>query len=133
MDSTRKIGAHILLDLEGRVALQLRDDLLKWGIFGGLVEDGEEPLDAAVREIREELTIALDSTRVTPLRAFESDRYISHLFHYPLRSELDSAVLTEGIRFDLFGQADIRPEEVVPWHLHMLTWYWEEHSARHGS
>jgi hypothetical protein len=52
---------------------------------------------------------------------------------YRLRSKLDGAVLTEGIRFELFGQADIRPKQVVPWHLHMLTWDWEEHRGIHGS
>lgn len=127
MNSTQTIGACVLLAREGRVALQLRDDLLKWGIFGGLVEDGEEPLDAAVREIGEELTITLDPSRLAPLRVFVSDRYISHMFYYRLRSELDRAVLTEGIRFGLFGRGDICGDEIVPWHLHMLTWYWEVH------
>ena len=107
----KKLSTHILLEKESRIALQLRDDLLKWGIFGGFVEDGEDPLDAAVREIDEELTITLDPAMVTPVRVFENDRYISHVFHYTLGSELENAVLREGIRFELLGQHDIAPEE----------------------
>ncbi|MFZ1301640.1 MAG: NUDIX domain-containing protein [Candidatus Microsaccharimonas sp.] len=46
--------------------LQLRDDRAptfknKWTLFGGRVEDGEEPEEALLRELNEELAIPQDS------------------------------------------------------------------------
>ena len=127
MVSPRKTGAGVLLLLGTRVVMQLRDDLFQWGIFGGLAEEGEDPRSTALREIAEELTVTLDPGRLSLLRIFENDAYVTHLFIYPLQSELSSAVLTEGVRFDTFGEGDLKPEEVVPWHMHMLEWYWNQH------
>ena len=49
----------ILEDDQGNIALQLRgrDQRLNpdsWSIFGGHIEEGEQPLQAALREVREE-------------------------------------------------------------------------------
>jgi 8-oxo-dGTP diphosphatase len=58
----RVVGA-VLLDAEGRVLLQLRDDKpgLRypnfWTFFGGAVEDGEAPDEAIQRELAEELDL----------------------------------------------------------------------------
>ena len=58
----------ILVRKDGALILQHRDD--KPGItnpgfvstFGGHIEEGEDPLDAAFREIHEETNLVLDST-----------------------------------------------------------------------
>lgn len=56
------IAAAVLYSTDGRYLLQLRDDkpglALRnhWALFGGEVEPGESGRDAAIREIREELT-----------------------------------------------------------------------------
>lgn len=58
--------SSILISTEDEFILQLRDnkpDIAQPGMisfFGGGVEDGEEPQDAIVREIEEELSIQLD-------------------------------------------------------------------------
>ena len=124
MDSAQKIGANVVLERDSKVVLQLRDDLFKWGIFGGLVAGGEDPKATVLREISEELTISVEPARLSLLRIFEGDAHVTHLFRYPLRTELEGAVLTEGVRFALFAQGDLEPEEVIPWHMHMLDWYW---------
>ncbi len=121
----------MILESGGQVALQLRDDLRLWGIFGGLSEDLEGPKETALREIGEELTIALDPDRLVLLNVFEDTRYRSHLFHYRVEGELDSAVLTEGIRFEAKSKNDLGSDEVVPWHWEMLEWFWE-HGHKSG-
>ena len=121
----KEIGANVILESKGRVTLQLRDDLRLWGIFGGLSEEGEDPKETALREIGEELTVVLDPERLVLLKVFENARYQSHLFHYPVEGELDSAVLAEGIRFEAKSRDDLSPEEIVPWHRAMLEWFWE--------
>jgi len=61
--------ALAVLQLGDRYVLQLRDDLPgvaargMWGLFGGRIEAGEDPQDALVREIQEELCIELYSYR----------------------------------------------------------------------
>ena len=129
MTEGRPHGAHVLLESGPGVALQLRDDLHLWGIFGGLVEEGEDPERTALREIGEELSIRLDATRLTFLRTFEGSRYVSHLFRYELGDELRDAVLTEGLRYALVEPGDLDESEVVPWHWTMLRWYWDDRSG----
>lgn len=47
-------AAGVVLDADGRVLLGRRADTGNWGLPGGIIDPGEEPADAAVREIYEE-------------------------------------------------------------------------------
>jgi 8-oxo-dGTP pyrophosphatase MutT (NUDIX family) len=47
-------AAGVVLDAGGRVLLGRRADTGNWGLPGGIIDPGEEPADAAVREIYEE-------------------------------------------------------------------------------
>lgn len=47
-------AAGVVLDADGRVLLGRRADTGNWGLPGGIIDPGEEPADAAVREIHEE-------------------------------------------------------------------------------
>ncbi len=62
--------AHIVLyDDLGRVALQQREDHIQdypsiWGFFGGRCEGDETPLQAILREVKEETALALTAPRL---------------------------------------------------------------------
>jgi len=62
--------AHALLMVNGMYVLQLRDDKPgiaapgMWSLFGGRVEESEEPRTALVREIEEELCLRLEDCRL---------------------------------------------------------------------
>lgn len=51
--------ALIVLDPDGRILLQRRTDDGTWGLPGGLLEIGEAPEEAVVRETREEMGLEI--------------------------------------------------------------------------
>lgn len=99
--------SSILISTDGEFILQQREN--KPGIarpgmitnFGGGMEEGEKPLDAIIREIREELNIQLNETDFTYLGSsvrknpLSNNKYLAHLF-VARDIEKDSLSLEEG-------------------------------------
>ena len=132
----RRGASIIMADSHRRVAMQLRDNKPNvgsadcWGLFGGMIEPGERPLDTIIREMKEELGIDLDARRLSLVKRLLSPTGIrSHVFFYPLAGELENADLQEGQRFDLVGPTDIREgrlqgKTVIPHQLDLLREFW---------
>lgn len=126
------VGEGVVIVLEtadGRIAFQQRDDAKYagyWGLFGGWLEDGEQPAEAALREANEELSITLDPARLKHLTTQVSEAGIrAHLYYYPVTGELDHAELREGAAFGLMTpQQLLCQEKVIPFHVKLLDWYW---------
>jgi histidine triad (HIT) family protein len=57
-------AAAVVVDESGRVLLQRRADTGEWGLPGGIVEPGEDPADAAVRETAEETGVEAVAERL---------------------------------------------------------------------
>ena len=62
--SVPKGAAVVIFDREGRVLLLLRPAFVtwmpqKWALPGGHIEEGERPIEAAVREVEEETTLVI--------------------------------------------------------------------------
>jgi len=69
----RRVAVVLLLDSSGRILMQHRDANARtspnqWAFPGGQIEPGEEPLDAARRELWEETALRVDD--LTPLGVF---------------------------------------------------------------
>ena len=63
-ESVPKGAAVVIFDREGRVLLLLRPESVnwapgKWALPGGHIEEGEKPIDAAVREVKEEAALEI--------------------------------------------------------------------------
>lgn len=58
------VGA-IVFNAAGDVLLQKRSDFRIWAPIGGILDPGEEPADAAVREVREETGVEVVPERVS--------------------------------------------------------------------
>lgn len=57
----------IIFDGEDRVLLCHRRDIDAWNLPGGVVEEGEAPWDAAIREVREEVGVTAEVERLVGL------------------------------------------------------------------
>ena len=60
----------------GHVLLQRRSDFGTWAVIGGMIEPGEEPANAIVREVFEETAVRVEPIRITGV-------YTSPLITYP--------------------------------------------------
>jgi 8-oxo-dGTP pyrophosphatase MutT (NUDIX family) len=110
--------AAILLDPEGRYLLQRRDDIPgiwfpgHWGFFGGAIESGEAPVAATLRELAEEIGIALAPSRLATFLRMDFDlegvgRRERHFFTATLAAdELPRLVLGEGAEMRWFAGAE---------------------------
>ncbi len=107
----------ILTDTEGNFILQDRDDkpgIINPGeiaLFGGTIEKGETPLLATARELREELGIEIDNSRVEEFDKFSTthdnggERDVTVLVYRDV--DVNETWLKEGK-----GIVIIQPEEI---------------------
>ncbi len=100
------VVSALLVNAEGQLLLQQRDDRPGlayagwWTLFGGAVEDGEEPDDAIKRELWEELRLAVELSRwktvVCPVRSTRDRLTHNHVYYGWLARPVDSLTLYEG-------------------------------------
>jgi 8-oxo-dGTP pyrophosphatase MutT (NUDIX family) len=113
------VAAIIVVESDGYL-MQLRDPIPQiwypdhWGLFGGALDPGEEPLAALARELKEELEIELDPRRTEFFARFDFDlggidlpRYYRSYYVVSLtRAECARLVLHEGAEMRVFA-ADV--------------------------
>lgn len=102
-------GTQILMiNARDEVLMYLRDDFPHisypnmWAIPGGMLEAGETLHDCVIREIKEEMDIALDPDRVVHAMTHERDFGIEHSFAIRVELDIDAITLTEGQRLKWF-------------------------------
>lgn len=66
------VSAIAFVRPDGRVLTVRKRGTQRWMLPGGKPEAGEEPIDTAVREVREELGIEIDRDDLTLLGVFDS-------------------------------------------------------------
>lgn len=118
------VAAILVLD-DGRYVMQLRDPLPgifypgHWGCFGGAVEPGEQPIQALVRELQEELELEVASASEFTRFDFDLSRLgQKRVYRVYFEVTIASAafgqlVLHEGREVRAFSGADILKEARV--------------------
>jgi len=88
----------ILKNKEGKILFQLRDEggrnPNKWGIFGGGIKKNETPVNALMREIKEELGIRISESDILKKHTFPFINY--HIFEIHLKENPKKENLKEG-------------------------------------
>jgi 8-oxo-dGTP pyrophosphatase MutT (NUDIX family) len=126
-----KEGAIIIFhDPLNRIAWQLRDDKPdiddpnRWGLFGGWIESGEYPREAILREMKGELSITLELSKLEYLGNYRIyPEVIAHVFVYFVTDGFHNAILNEGQRWQFMTIDETRSKNVIPADFILADWY----------
>ena len=106
----RKGASIIFVNSRSQVLLLLRDNLPDlpypnmWDVPGGHVEDNETPEECIVREMSEEMNLAIEDVKIFSVIEF-SDR-VEYTFWKILDFNADDINLTEGQKIRWFSESE---------------------------
>jgi len=111
-ESQLQLAGCIILDKTGRILLLHRNTAKRqqWEIPGGKIEKGEEAATAAVREVKEELGVAVSINKFLGEKAFTEDNFTMHYYWYIADINSGKVRIMETQTFDdlkYFSSADL--------------------------
>ena len=110
---------------DGKKVFQLRDNKAsianpnKWALFGGGINKQEEPLHAAIRELKEELKIDIKKEELTLLGVFHDFKKKNYIFMMPIKNNR-RLQLQEGAAIGYFTSAEMIWKKQVVFSLRLL-------------
>ena len=78
-----------------------------WALFGGTVDPGETPEDAACRELEEELELLISSKDLRKVTQYVSNLKKEYVYMAPLVVSIEALILREGSRMKLFDGSEL--------------------------
>jgi 8-oxo-dGTP diphosphatase len=106
------VGA-IAVDARGRVLLLQHEFRTGsgWGIPGGFMEAGEQPLEALRRELREEIGVELDAAELVRVRTLRRPQQVEIHFRCRVRDPMGASPQSMEInRVGWFDAGELPPE-----------------------
>ena len=129
-------------DLSGRVLLQMRDDIEgiiapgRWCFFGGELDPGETPVEAAARELEEETGLSFSVERFEPFAAAVSSTP-PHGLLYVHRLVADfgpeDVRLREGSGFGICTPRQVAKLDLLDYLAEALSAMWAEYPCTCGA
>ena len=139
------VAALLTVQETGHYLMQLRDDKPgifypdHWGCFGGAVEPGEEPLEALLRELDEELALKADGALYFTemefaLEAFDQGRCWRKYYQLSIPARaLAGLKLGEGRRMEAMAAEELLlGHKIVPYDSFAI-WMHHAHGVWHKS
>lgn len=123
-----RLGANAIITCNGKLLLEKRRDSDTWGLVGGGVKNYEEPLDAIVREVREELGIRIPREKFRKLAVYGEPgriaaycdgsvwRMVIVVFALELEVEPEITISVESKDMKFFSKEELKDIEVVITH-----------------
>lgn len=103
------VYSAVVLEKDKEYLLQLRDNSPEipcggmWGLFGGSIDEGESPRDAAVREIWEELNVKINPKDLVYMTEVPG----GHVYYLKWDKDLVALDLREGKDMRYFEREEI--------------------------
>ncbi len=92
-----------------------------WALFGGKIEKEEKPLEAIIREIKEELGITLSFKFLKKINFnIKELEIIDYIFYAEFNEEILNIHLNEGGGFGFFNLSELKSIMIIPAHLKIL-------------
>jgi 8-oxo-dGTP diphosphatase len=87
--SVREIVSRVILEKDGKILLLERSKAKGggYGLVGGHVEDGETPMEALIREVKEEINIDLHMRDLHLFRVVFREKNKNHKVHLIFKAE----------------------------------------------
>ncbi len=83
-----------------------------WALFGGSVDPGETPREAACRELEEELELRIDPGGLRRVTHYFSNLKREHVYEAALEQSIESLTLREGRAMRLFDASQLAELEI---------------------
>ena len=122
------LGANAIITCKGRLLLEKRRDSDTWGLVGGGVKKTEEPIDAMVREVKEELGLRIPKERFRKLAVYGDPgrvaaycdgsvwRMVVVVYALELEEEPRITISAESRDMRFFSKEELKDIEIVITH-----------------
>lgn len=122
------LGANAIITCKGKLLLEKRRDSDTWGLVGGGVKKYEEPIDAIVRETKEELGIRIPKGKFRKLAVYGEPgriaaycdgsvwRMVIVVFALELEEEPQITISAESKDVRFFSKEELKQIDVVITH-----------------
>ena len=122
------LGANAIITCNGRLLLEKRRDSDTWGLVGGGVKKTEEPIDAMVREVKEELGLRIPKERFRKLAVYGEPgrvaaycdgsmwRMVVVVYALELEEEPRITISAESRDMRFFSKEELKDIEIVITH-----------------
>lgn len=129
------LGANLLVCCDGKLLLERRSDCDQWGLIGGGRKKGETALQNAVRELKEETGLSVDSSQLHPVKTYDNPGRIASyrdgsvwamvisVFRLDLPEMPQTVCSKESRELRFFTQEGLRNLSVVKTHSDIISDY----------